>query len=104
MNIDIDMATLKDFAQFRRMITPLFIQIIFWVAVVSVVLAGLFGLILGDGAIARITGLVTIFVGPLVVRVYAEILIIIFRINETLTEIRNQKQEANASNGESSEA
>jgi hypothetical protein len=35
--------------------------------------------------------LVTLILGPLFWRIYCELLIVIFRINETLTEIRGDK-------------
>jgi hypothetical protein len=35
-----------------------------------------------------IAGLLFLFVGPLIVRVYCELLILFFRMNETLTDIR----------------
>ena len=34
-------------------------------------------------------GLLVIVLGPLVARIYAEILLVVFRINETLTDISN---------------
>ena len=37
----------------------------------------------------RTGGLIAFILGLLIVRVYAEILIVVFRMNETLTEIRN---------------
>ena len=81
--------SLVDFLAFRRMITPILIQVVFWIATVVVIIAGLLGLIVGDDATARLFGLATLIVGPLMVRIYAEIFLVIFRMNETLTEIKN---------------
>jgi len=36
-----------------------------------------------------VAGLLLLILGPLLVRIYFEILMIIFRINSTLTDIRN---------------
>ena len=92
--MNIDESQLKDFLTFRRMITPIIIQIVFWALAVIVFFAGLVSLIWGDDLFVRVGGFVAMILGPLFVRVYAEILIIIFRINETLIEIRNQSLSA----------
>jgi hypothetical protein len=75
---------MSDFLTFRKMITTLIIQAIFWLGVIVTVVAGL-----GMLADEKAGGLLLIILGPLVVRIYCELLIVIFRINETLTEIRN---------------
>ena len=82
-----------DFLAFRRMITPILIQIVYWIATVGVIIAGLIGLIVGDDAAGRLFGLATLIVGPLMVRIYAEIFLVIFRMNETLTDIKNNTQQ-----------
>jgi hypothetical protein len=75
------------------MITPVIIQVVFWILVAIVVISGLFSL--GDNFLY---GLLMIILGPIVVRIYAEILIVLFKmndwlaeINQTLTEIKNQR-------------
>jgi ABC-type dipeptide/oligopeptide/nickel transport system permease subunit len=85
---------MKDFLAFRTMVTPVIIQIIFWVGVVICVIAGL--VYIGAGLTARYAdgatvgkGILLLALGPLLVRIYCEILIIFFRINETLTEIKH---------------
>ncbi|MDE3088828.1 MAG: DUF4282 domain-containing protein [Chloroflexota bacterium] len=87
---------MTDFLTFKRMITPILIQIVFWIAVVLIVIAGLLSIIGGllqmgrdtvSGISAAFGGLLLIVFGPLVARIYAEILIVIFRMNETLTDI-----------------
>ena len=88
LDIDIKGDDLRDFLTFRRMITPLLIQALFWIGVVLVILAGIVLLIAGPGALGRVIGVFTILLGPLAVRVYLEIFIVVFRINETLTDIR----------------
>ena len=95
---------MRDFFVFRRMITPVLIQIVFWVMTVLVILSGLAAVIGGEGSGERVIGLFTLVLGPIVVRLYAEIFIIIFRMNETLTDIksntgRGQGQLAGSSSG-----
>jgi len=79
-----------DFFSFRRMITPVIIQTLFWIFTVIAVVGGLALLFRGGAGTAL--GLIWIVVGPLVARVYCEILIVVFRINETLTDIRTNTQ------------
>jgi hypothetical protein len=69
-----------EFFSFRRMITPVLIQVIFWLGVAISVIGGI-GLIAGD---RPGLGILWIVIGPLVVRVYCELLIVIFRIHDSL--------------------
>jgi len=86
---------MRDFWAFRSMITPVIIEIIFWVGVIITVIAGAFMIIFGvshyaEGMGAYIwKGILLFFLGPIAVRIYCEILIVFFRINETLTEIKH---------------
>ena len=85
---------MDDFIKFRKMITPIVIQVLFWVGAVVAVLFGLgtmatsFGRY-GGGAVAFLGGLLIMILGPVLVRIYCELLILFFRMNETLTEIKN---------------
>lgn len=76
-----------DYLTFRRMITPAFIQIIFWIAVIGIVIAGVVAISNGRTG----SGLALIILGPVGVRIYAEILIVIFRINDNVFAIRSAK-------------
>ncbi len=76
-----------DYLAFRRMITPAFIQIIFWIAVLGIVIAGVVAISNGRTG----SGLALIIFGPVGVRIYAEILIVIFRINNNVFAIRSAK-------------
>jgi hypothetical protein len=100
---------LMDYLAFRRMITPIFIQIIFWIAAICCFLFGIYQFF--DGLIPQersglgslfgnqhstktcdfteiFKGLLVMVIGPVFVRIYCEILILFFRMNETLTEIK----------------
>jgi hypothetical protein len=89
---------MNDFFAFRTMITPVIIQIIFWVGVALCILFGIGFIIGGITADARfaVIGFITLILGPILVRIYCEILIIFFRINETLTEIKHTLEERRA--------
>lgn len=85
---------MKDFLTFRTMLTPIIIQVVFWVGAVIAVLIGVVYLAKGaqaqyGGALFVLWGLVFLLFGPLLVRLYCEILIVFFRINDTLTEIKH---------------
>jgi hypothetical protein len=80
---------MQDFLSFNRMITPVFIHVIYWIGIAAVLLAG-FGVIAGGGGILK--GLLAMVVGVIVVRVGCEVLIVLFRINDNLAAIRNSKQ------------
>lgn len=86
------MDTINDYLAFRRMITPVMIQIIFWIGAVLSSMAGIFMMIssirLNNGG-GILLGFFTMLLGPIAVRIYCELLIVFFRMNETLTEIRN---------------
>ena len=73
---------------FDKMITPTIIKIIFWIGSVAAILAGLATMFRGGPAV--IIGLIWIVLGPLIVRIYCEIVIVIFKINDNLREI-NQR-------------
>lgn len=93
----------RDFLTFRRMLTPLIIQIVFWVAVGVVIVWSLVRLAMsmylmtqdegfGPGLLAAIASLIQLVLLPLFLRIYAELIIIFFRMNETLTIIKNNTQ------------
>jgi hypothetical protein len=82
---------MNDFLAFRKMITPMFIQIIFLVAAGLAVLGGLIAIVasLSQGAWAGVFGgLIFLVVGPILARIYCEVLIVIFKIHEELVAIR----------------
>ena len=79
-----------DFLRFETMITPFIIQVIFWIAVIILVVAGIVQI--GQGGVGVWTGLATIIIGPLLARIYCEIVILFFRINDHLRAIQHNTQ------------
>lgn len=75
-----------EFLSFRRFITPLAIQIIFWVGVLFVVVAALTQMFASFAAF--ILGILGIIVGIVAVRIYCELLILLFRIYDELVSLR----------------
>jgi hypothetical protein len=92
-------SALADFLSFRRMITPIIVQIIFWIGTVMSLLAGgslIVLAVMGNGGlISGIYGLLMLFVGPLVTRIQCELLIVFFQIHKTLIEIRDKTEASN---------
>ena len=88
---------MKDFLAFRTMLTPIIIQAVFWIGGVICVIVGMILILMGVGQYGGgpnvIKGVLLLFLGPIGVRIYCEILIIFFRINETLTEIQHTLEE-----------
>jgi NADH:ubiquinone oxidoreductase subunit 6 (subunit J) len=86
---------MSDFWSFRTMVTPVIIQILFWVGAILCLIVGGIMIIYGATEFNKgqaqylWTGVGIFLLGPLVVRLYCEILIVFFRINETLTEIKH---------------
>jgi len=88
----------SDFFSFRTMITPVIIQILFWIGVVLSIIVGTGYLLMSSryGNVSIAYGVLIIIFGPIVVRIYCEILIIFFRINENLKEIKHPLDERRA--------
>lgn len=80
---------LGEILTFKKMIAPIFIQILFWLGIVGVIIAGVGAITQGQiGA-----GLGFLILGPLGVRIYAEIFMVMFKINEGVQEMaKNSRQ------------
>jgi len=75
----------RDLLFFEKMIVPKIIQVIYWILLVVVLLAGIVTLFQ-----SVLAGIGLIVLGPLLVRIYCELMIVIFKINESLQVIRNK--------------
>ncbi len=88
---------MKDFLLFRRMVTPYIIMFIFWLLVILLVIGLIIttvGVLASKNNSNSIVGIclawpIGLPLGILVIRIYCELLILFFRMNETLTEIKN---------------
>jgi hypothetical protein len=87
-------STSGDFWAFRSMLTPIVMQVLFWIGVLLCVVYG--GMLIaaagsgyGGSTGLAVLGTATILIGPLLVRIYCECIIVLFRINSTLTEIKD---------------
>jgi hypothetical protein len=75
-----------EFLAFRKFVTPLVIVILFWLGVIGAVISA-FGM-MSQGGIYILAGLVWLVAGPLLVRIYCELLILLFRIYDELVAMR----------------
>ena len=74
---------MKDFLTFRRMLTLVFIQAIFWAGVLVSLISAVIDFSKGQ----VVLGFMALIIGPILVRIGCELLILFFRMNETLTDI-----------------
>lgn len=72
-----------EYLTFQRFITPIIIQVVFWIAVVFVVIGGIVAIAQGNPG----QGILLIIFGPIAARVYAELLIVIFNIERDVRNI-----------------
>jgi hypothetical protein len=71
---------MKEFLTFKKMITPIFVQVLFWVGFAFLLYIGIL-IILHR---SYIFGALVIVVAPIFLRVACEAIIILFRINDNL--------------------
>jgi hypothetical protein len=74
---------MNDFLAFRKMLTPVIIQIVFWLGLLGILVYSFMGF---DFAVA----VLAIAFGAVMWRVYCEILIVVFRMLDVLTDIKNK--------------
>lgn len=84
-----------DFVELKKMITPTLLVFVFWIGVVGCIFAGLWQLLEAQNPwdLKKASlGVAVLILGPLFLRIGCEFLILFFRMNETLTEIRNERK------------
>lgn len=79
-----------DFLRFRHMLTPILIEIFFWIGAVLCIITGVVNFISGVDWRFSISVLI---LGPLVLRIFCEIVIIAFRMHEALESISHREGE-----------
>lgn len=89
-----DKAKVIEYLKFKRMITPLLIQGLFWIGAVFQVISGLVYIVKGassdyGGGATVLYGLFLLLVGPLITRVTCELIILFFSINENIADLRD---------------
>ncbi len=74
-----------EYLSFKKLISPLLIQIVFWIAVLFNTVEALF---YSEGFFSGVFRLVF---GPIVIRILCEVLIVVFQINSTLADMRDSR-------------
>jgi uncharacterized protein DUF4282 len=75
----------NDFLSFKTMITPTVIKAIYLILTLLVIIAGLATLSRSVG-----NGILLLILGPLLVRIYAELILLGFKINENVQRIADR--------------
>ena len=78
---------MNDFLSFKYMITPGVLKILCYIGMVVAFVAGLLGL-----AADIYVGIGTMILGPIAVRMYSELLLIVFEIHGELKRINNSSE------------
>ncbi|WP_018158318.1 MULTISPECIES: DUF4282 domain-containing protein [unclassified Thioalkalivibrio] len=73
---------MRDFLFFDTMLTPKIITIVYWLLLLVVVVSGLGAMFSGSGLMGLLIGLAILVFGAIGARVWSELLIVIFKINE----------------------
>jgi hypothetical protein len=75
---------MKDFLFFRRMVMPWIITLTFWLGFILCIASGIYCLYQSQWIMA----IQVLIFGPLGLRLICETLVLAFRVNETLTDIK----------------
>jgi predicted membrane metal-binding protein len=95
------MFELRDLFQWDRFITPAIIKTFYWLVIALLILFGISGIFSAlasmavspfGGFIALLSSIAGVIVGIMFSRISAELILIVFRINEHLGAIRDQGQ------------
>ena len=76
---------MKELLNYQYMITPGILKILSYVAMVGCVIAGIFALF-----VEPISGIGMIVLGPIVARIYTELMLVIFEIHSELKKIADK--------------
>lgn len=90
---------MRDLLYFDSMITPRIITFVYWLLLIGIVISGLIGVMGAFGTMkySMMSGLGALVLVPLAMigavllaRIYCEILIVMFKMNEALQELRKK--------------
>ena len=76
---------MKQFINYETFITPGIVKVLSYIGMVVAFIIGLLSI-----AVEPLTGIGTAILGPIAVRVYAEVMLIIFEIHTTLKKIADK--------------
>ncbi len=87
---------MKNLFYLDEMITPKIITLIYWILLIGAAISGIVSMFYGFGGFTFgrfLLGIVYIVLGALGARIWCELLIVLFKMNEALQDIRDKKAE-----------
>ena len=84
---------MNDILNFDKMLTPKIITVVYWIMLLGVAIGGLGSIFAGPGGFSISSffmGIVYAVGGAVAVRIWCELLIVAFKMNEALQEIRHK--------------
>lgn len=79
---------MNEYLTFRKMITPTVIQVVFWLGLLVVLVSGVGAMFAGEMGGGFFKGLAILVFGSLLWRIYCELIIVFFSMNDSLAQIR----------------
>jgi hypothetical protein len=76
---------MKEFLSYKTMITPGIVKVLSYIGMVIALVMGLIGI-----AVEPLMGIGTAILGPVAVRIYAELMLVIFEINDNLKKLNDK--------------
>ena len=86
---------MREYLSFDKLITPTLVRVLFWLSLIGVILTAFTDMFEGHFWL----GLLLLVLGPVGVRIYCEVIIVVFQISNTLTEIRDEQRLATERGG-----
>lgn len=83
---DFKKTRIRDFLFFDTMLTPKIITLVYWLLIIGCIVSGLGSILTGS----VITGAAVIVFGIVFSRIYCELMIVLFKMNEALQDIRKK--------------
>jgi len=82
---------MNDLLFFNNMLTPKIITFIYWLLLFSAVVSGIGSMFAGGFGFGKFfLGILVALMGAVGARIFCELLIVLFKMNEALQEIRNK--------------
>lgn len=80
---------MRDLLYFDSMITPKLITLVYWISLALLALGGVVTLFAGEGnfLVRVLTLLIGLPLGALLIRVYCELLMVLFKINDNIQKL-----------------
>jgi len=76
---------MKEFLNYKTMVTPGIVKVLSYIGMVVALIAGLLAM-----AVDPLTGIATAILGPIAVRIYAEVMLIMFEIHGELKKLNDK--------------